>query len=181
MTDKIASNIKTDITGSEGYQKLLASVERDEAKSSGAHDYRGKLAWVVERAKHYAEITSLHPTEIIDAWEGKRDYWYMNFYQDARQPLLTGSNVRVFDKTFDLLKAVGDHGFRCPACRGVSKSPYTCDSGVIRDGEACDWKSYGLFGTLGKGLNVFVKSAVAGENIFMPIALEADFPEKEAS
>lgn len=39
----------------------------------------------VERACHYAEKTGLSASDILDAWERGRDYWYMNFYQDGNQ------------------------------------------------------------------------------------------------
>jgi hypothetical protein len=156
-----------------GYAKLLAAVERDEETSPGVHDYRGKLAWVTSRAEHYARIAGLRPTDVLDAWERDRDYWYMNYYQDCNQPEIEGDAVRVFDTPEDARLAVGASGFRCPACGGVSKSPYECDTGLdMHPGETCDWKSYGLFRTLGKGVHVFVKSEMKIQEIFMPIEWE---------
>jgi hypothetical protein len=87
------------IEGCEGYKKLLAAVEYDEAHNSKAHDYRAKLAWVVDRAKHYAERTGLDASDILDKWEEGRPYWYMNYYQDCEQPLLD-EKVRVFNILF---------------------------------------------------------------------------------
>lgn len=161
------------IEHSDAYKALVAAVERDEVKSAGFHDYRAKLQWIEDRAQHYAEKTGLAAADILTAWEGSRDYWYMNYYQDANQPKIEGANVRVFDTMDDLRTAIGDKGFRCPACEGASSSAYTCDTGIIRDKKPCDWKSWGLFGTLGKGINVFVKSEMKGENVFMPLAFEA--------
>jgi hypothetical protein len=162
------------ITETPAYRKLLEAVERDEAKSPGFHDYRGKLQWIADRAQHYAEKTGLDASDILAAWEGQRDYWYMNFYQESAQPKLDGDRVRVFETMADLQAAIDNKGFRCPACAGVSTSPYTCDTGIARDGKPCDWKSWGLFGTLGKGASVFVKSEIRGENVFMPVAWETD-------
>jgi hypothetical protein len=170
-----------DITESAGYRKLLDAVERDEQKSPGFHNYRAKLEWAVSRAKHYAEHTGLIAADILNAWEERRNYWYMNYYQDGNMPEIKGGNVRIFETQEELRAAVGKHGFRCPACNGVSKSPYECDTGIVKDGKPCDWKSYGLFGTLGKGASVFVKSAMAGENVFMPVAFETHAPTPEAS
>lgn len=50
------------------------------------------------------------------------------------------------------------------ACNGISVSPYECSP--------CDWKVYGLFRDLGKGVYVFVKEHVRGELLFMPLAWE---------
>lgn len=167
-----------------GYKKLVAAVEHDEAtdhyfKTRGRyfHDYRAKLLWTVERAKHYAEKLSLDPAALLDQWESKRRYWYMNYYQDANQPRIDAANVRVFETTIELKCSFEEQGFRCPACEGVSKSPYKCNSGIHREnlkGEIapCDWKVYGLFADLGKGVYVFVKQELRGELIFMPIAWE---------
>jgi hypothetical protein len=167
-----------------GFKKLLAAVEHDEAtdhdfKTRGRyfHDYRGKLLWTVERAKHYAEKLSLDPAALLDQWESKRSYWYMNYYQDANQPRIDAANVRVFETVEDCTLALGRQGFRCPACGGVSKSPHACNSGLMRQTlkgkqEVCDWKVYGLFADLGKGVYVFVKQELRGELIFMPIAWE---------
>src|SRR5437868_1011380 len=155
------------IEESAGYKSLLASVERDEAKGWKSHDYRGKLAWAVSQAKHYAEKTGLPASEILDAWEKGRDYWYMNYYQEANQPKIEGERVRVFDTVADMLAAIGDPKFRCPKCSGVSNSPYACSVAP------CDWKVYGLFRDLGKGIYVFVKEKVRGELLFMPMAWES--------
>lgn len=169
----------------DGYKKLLMAVERDEKESPGFHDYRGKLAWVIERANHYAEKTGLDASAIIDKWEGLRTYWYMNYYQDSQQPLLTNERIRIFETQADLLSSIeADKHFRCPFCNGVSSSPYKCNSGIIVDtikgkngkNKVCDWKSYGLFGDLGKGIFVFIKDKMIGQTIFMPLLWESDFP-----
>lgn len=163
-----------EITQSEGFKKLIAAVEADENKNPGSQNYRSKLNWVVERAKHYSDKTGLEVSNIFDAWENQRDYWYMNYYQDNKFPLIEGDNVKVFETIEELREAVSDKGFRCPACNGVSKDPYDCDTGIVRkNAGVCDWKSYGLFGTMGKGAYVFVKSEVKGQNIFKPVAWES--------
>lgn len=155
------------ITECEGYKKLLAAVERDEQSQTRCHNYREKLAWIIARAEHYAEKTGLSASEILDAWEKRRDYWYMNYYQDSCQPEIKGDKVRVFDTVDDLKASIVVPEFRCPKCGGVSSDPYKCNAS-----DTCDWKSYGLFGTLGKGVYVFVKSELYGQNIFMPVAWE---------
>jgi hypothetical protein len=43
----------------------------------------------------------------------------------------------------------------------------------VGKGKTCDWKAYGLFGTLGKGISVFVKKEIRIETIFMPVSWEA--------
>lgn len=161
------------IEQSEGYLKLLRAVEKDEASSPGFHDYRGKLQWVLDRVKHYAETTGVDPAALLNTWETNRSYWYMNYYQDANQPLLNAENVKVFDDMEQLKASIDGQGFRCPMCQGKSNSPYSCDSGLkVKSEKICDWKAGGLFGTMGDGAFVFVKDQLAGEEIFRPIAWE---------
>jgi hypothetical protein len=164
--------VSDEIANCEGYKKLKAAVDEDEKKSPGFHDYTAKLIWALERAKHYAEKTGLSQVAVLDSWEKSRSYWYMNFYQDAELPLIEGDGVRVFGVPNDLRESIGKAGFRCPACDGVSKDPYTCDSGIKKNGKVCDWKVYGLFRDLGKGVYIFVKSEMRGERIFKPVAWE---------
>lgn len=148
-----------------GLEKLRTAVDKD-LEQGGLHDYESKYQWVIDRAKHYEEKTGIPYEKIIDSWEEDRSYWYMNYYQDANQPELTGKKVFVFDSYADYREAVGDKGFLCPKCDHASKNPYECDS------ESCDWKSYGFLGTMGKGAFVFVKDKMKGSSIFMPVAFD---------
>jgi len=165
---------RDDLKSCAGYCQLVTEIERDEETSKSAHDYRGKLAWIVERAEHYSERLGVSVERVIDGWEAARDYWYMNYYQEANQPRLDGARVRVFETSEDLCDAIGAREFRCPACGGVSPNPYECESGVEVDGKPCDWKVYGLFRDLGRGVHVYSIEDMQGETIFMPIAWEDD-------
>lgn len=163
----------------EGYRKLVAAVEEDGKKSPGRKDeWLEKLDWIVQRAKHYAEKTNLPAEDILDSWEKGRDYWYMNYYQECNQPEIKEGKVRVFETIDDMLDSIGRDGFRCPHCSGKSTTPYSCNSGVVVDGKPCDWKVWGLFKDLGKGVFVFIRTEVRGERIFMPIAWEKEYGGK---
>ena len=62
--------------------------------------------------------------------------------------------------------------FLCPMCGGISTDPNTCNSGdEMAPGKVCDWKSWGLFGTMGKGVYVCVKKPFAVFEIFKPVEL----------
>jgi hypothetical protein len=161
------SDVKMNITECAGYNKLIAAIENDEKNSSGMHDYREKLQWIVNRVQHYADKTGLNPSDILDAWEANRDYWYMNYYQDCNQPEIKGDSVRVFDDIPQAQASIGQHEFRCPSCSGISSDPNKCNAS-----DNCNWASYGLFGTMGKGAFVFIKSELRGQEIFMPKAWE---------
>lgn len=167
------------IEESKGYKKLHDTIVVDRCGGWSLEERMKKLAWAVERAKHYEKKTGVPAGEILTMWESRRDYWYMNFYQDANQPLLEGDSVRVFETNDELIASVGDSGFRCPYCHGVSKSPCKCTSGIMLsliNGsdrlEVCNWNVGGLFRDLGQGAFVFVKAAMRGERIFKPITWE---------
>jgi hypothetical protein len=172
-----------EITECKGYQTLLAAVNESEQKYPRGDEYQEKFAWVLERANHYAEKTGISAADILDVWERDRNYWnywFLNYYQDCNQPRLDGDRVRIFDTQEELLQSVGKTGFRCPMCKGISKSPYECNSGQeMRKGKVCDWKVYGLFRDLGKGIFIFCKDKMAGNQIFMPIAWESEYPDKK--
>lgn len=162
-----------------GYQKLKESVERDiEKRNMAATECWDKFNWIIDRAKHYEEKLGVKWEDVLDSWEKDRNYWYMNYYQDCNQPKIEAGKVRVFETTNDLIKSVGDKKFRCPACGGVSTNPYECDSGLeIGKNKICDWKVYGFFKDLGKGIFVYCKDELKGETIFMPVEWEKDYKE----
>lgn len=170
-------NAPDKIEDCEGYRKLKDAVEADQKREPG-RDFASKMAWAVDRAKHYAEKTGLSAADILNSWEKSRDYWYMNYYQDANLPLIEGESVRVFDTVEELSKSISGAGFRCPACDGVSRDPYACDTGIKKKGKVCDWKVYGLFGDLGKGVYVFVKAEMRGQRAFKPLAWETEAEQK---
>lgn len=163
---------------SKGYDGLREAVDKDCKKYGGAvhsggcvscnkkcfHKYCDKFKWAVDRAKSYGEALGLNWEDILDSWEDDRNYWYMNYYQECNQPEIKSEKTKVFETKEDLNEALGETKFRCPACGKGSSSPYEC--------KTCGWKVYGLFGDLGKGVFIYVKEALRGENIFMPVSWE---------
>ena len=148
-----------------GIEKLRAAVDRD-LKNNNMHDYEAKFDWVVERAKLYAEVFDCEYTEVIEVWEEHRNYWYMNFYQNANQPIPTQKNVFVYDNPDEALKVFGESGYRCPSCKSISTHLQDCTQ------DDCDWKAYGFLKTLGTGAHIALKDSMGIIEIFMPIALE---------
>lgn len=136
-------------------------------------EYCEKFKWVIDRAKSYEAKLNIPWTDILTSWETNRDYWFLNYYQDCNQPKITSDKVRVFESVDQMLEAIGEKQFRCPACNGISTNPYRCNSGIkTQNGKECDWAVYGLLGDLGKGVFVYCKDKINGENIFMPISWE---------
>lgn len=147
------------------------------AVSKCSHKYCDKYKWVIERAKHYAEKTGKTYEEIIDIWEANRNYWYMNYYQDSKQPLLEGDNVIFYDDWVKELKVrFGEDpkkwAFVCPACghiqtaqdfidnniQDVERKVYFSCIGRYVKGIGCDWT---LGGLLSIHKHVIIKDGIA--------------------
>jgi hypothetical protein len=165
MSDLMVNGVVIEPIDCDSYRALAATVEK-EARRDSFHDYFGKLAWVVERARHYAAVTGLSAEQVLDCWEKNRRYWYMNYYGEWNQPRLDRKSVRTFESRDSFSAAIGSTGFRCPNCRGVSKDPYACTC------DNCDWKAYGLFGTMGEGVTIVITTPFIVSHIFTPIAFE---------
>lgn len=140
------------------------------------HNYCDKFKWVIDRAKNYGKATNIPWEHILDKWEEDRNYWYMNYYQESKQPEMKENHkIRIFETKKDFWESVGDKGFRCPACKGISSDPWNCDSGEKIKGKnsrICNWTAGGLFGTLGEGTTIFIKEICVPVTIFTPIAWE---------
>lgn len=147
------------------------------------HSWSGKIGeeraeqlekFIRAMLKEYALILGFSEVEILTKLEERRDYVALNFYQPANFPSLKG--VRVFDTTAQLSSEFPSGKFVCPNCKGISTDCTTCNSGIIMgNGLPCDWKAWGLFGTIGLGYwfvvkDEFLKRPVVHE-IFMPLEL----------
>lgn len=128
------------------------------------HGYCDKYKWVLERAKHYAEKTGKTVEEIITIWETDRTYWYMNYYQDCNQPLLTAESIINYDDWIAELKnRFGDDAkkwaFKCPNCGNIQtiqdfidneiekpedKVYFSCIGRYVKN-KGCNWTLGGLF------------------------------------
>ena len=82
-----------------GYRSLKKAytdgVEKSEKeKCRFGRPMRSKLEflrhfnWVISRAKHYAYVHQKPIEVILNDWESKRSYWWLNYYQDCNQPKL---------------------------------------------------------------------------------------------
>lgn len=76
-----------------GYRSLKAAYIRDvQTATRSARPMRDKaeflhkFIWVISRAKHYAQHFQVPIENVLDNWELNRDYWWLNYYQEARQP-----------------------------------------------------------------------------------------------
>ncbi|MEZ5537606.1 MAG: hypothetical protein R3F02_18555 [Thiolinea sp.] len=95
-----------EIAASQGYKSLKAAMIKDVMEASNHKKERGwsmrekevyhqHFAWVINRAKHYAHHQKRTVSEVLTEWEKERSYWWLNYYQDFRQPLLKPSKRRI--------------------------------------------------------------------------------------
>lgn len=123
---------------------------------------------VIQRIlEEYNKLTYFPKEKILEALEKKRGVNCVNFYQDSNFPTL--QNVHVFQNKEEFFSKFPSRKFICPACGKESTNPYECSQ------PDCDWKVYGLFSDLGKGIYIlFIDKFFTNpkpENIFMPIEL----------
>ncbi len=152
------------------YEELLQQIKEN------LNDYdrfEGKLIWIDEMITYYSDFLGKTKQEVLQAFEDDRSYWSANYYQESNQPKLDKS-INVYENQDDLIADIQPkEGFICPACGKVSKDYQECDSGdKDKDGKVCNWKAYGLFGTLGKGYRILLKDTFLEDpcihDIFMP-------------
>lgn len=152
---------------------------KEQARQSGSGKIGEERAEQLEKflqamLKEYASVLGFSEDEILTKLEKRRDYSAINFYQPANFPPLKG--VHVFDTAEQLSSEFPSGKFVCPNCKGISTDCTTCNSGIIMENKLpCDWKAWGLFGTMGLGYwfvvkDEFLKRPVVHE-IFMPLEL----------
>ena len=76
-----------------GYKSLKAAYIKDvmgnqryERPMRNKAEFLRHFKWVIGRALHYAHIFGLPLDFILDSWEDNRTYWWLNYYQESRQP-----------------------------------------------------------------------------------------------
>ena len=77
------------VSKSAGYRSLKAAYISDvtayRSRGRSKATYLKHFNWVISRAKHYSAKTGRSLIEILDEWEAKRTYCWLNYYQDCNQ------------------------------------------------------------------------------------------------
>ena len=90
------------VSQSDGYKSLKAAYERDVQDAHktaqrghrpmrNKQEFRKLFDWVIARATHYAYHKQTTVDVILNQWEARRDYWWLNYYQESNQPWLIKS------------------------------------------------------------------------------------------
>lgn len=73
--------------------------------------------WVINRAKHYAYHTGKGVVDILTDWESKRDYCWLNYYQECRFPRLDEPVAKRGPLTLKKIRKIAKAGYRDPIDR----------------------------------------------------------------
>jgi len=161
-------------------KELLSAIKKN---SFGRSNFRSTkevnnvIRFAIGISLNYANKLGYTQQEVLNALESKRSYWALNYYQSSRFPKIT-NNTHIYPSYTDFACKFPSHRFRCPCCNGLSTDPSTCDTKLPAKTKSgiCDWKAYGLFGTLGKGYRFVVKDTFLENpviyDIFKPLELE---------
>ena len=165
-----------DLTG-KTYEEII-SIIAEKCKSFGAGTAEHTTKFVEAMVENYSKVLGMDKLEVLRTIETNRDYSAPNYYQEANFPKLDSSQVMIFKNKEEFFERFPSHQFVCPACEGISTDPYECNSGEFMDKKEkkiCNWKAYGLFGTLGKGIQILFRDnffeCPKPSSIFKPIEL----------
>lgn len=156
-------------------EEIKELARRDWGGKAGEQDYNEMGKFLNETLDNYEKNLGIPKLDILIAIEDKRDYNVRNYYQRANFPLI--ENIDVYETIEDFKKKFPSGQFICPCCENVSTDPQTCNSGKeMSKGKKCDWKSWGLLGTAGKGYSFIIKQDFLKRpivwNIFKPKELD---------
>lgn len=156
--------------------ELLKQQARDSWTGQTGEERAIRLeAFLRKTLESYSAVLGIPQADLLTAFEKRRDYSAINYYQQANFPDLAG--VTILENLAEFKRLYPSGKYRCPACGGESTNPYECNTGLRvgtgKKASPCDWKAYGLFGTAGKGMRICFREGFLEhgkiEEIFMPI------------
>lgn len=139
------------------------------------NNVKSKLVFISNRIPQYAKLMNKTNIEFLTLFSDKRRINYANLFQNAYLPDL--SNVTVFNTVDDYNEMFPSHKFICCKCNKITTNPIQCNARLNQgfDNIECNWNVNGLFGDLGKGMQVLFKDEInefpRPQTIFKPIEL----------
>jgi hypothetical protein len=155
---------------SEIMNKIIVEVYNGWPGQTGLERVKNVVTFICDRVPQYAKVMGKSELETLELFAKSRNCNYTNYFQNANFPDLL--EVFVFDTIEDLKARFPSKQYQCPCCGGISTDYQECNSGKIVDKkgkEICNWKVYGLFGDMGKGIKVIVKNMFT--DIPKPVAM----------
>lgn len=128
-----------------------------------------------EMLANYSAVLGIPQPDLLAAFEKRRSYSAINYYQRANFPSL--DKVTLLKDLAEFKQRYPSGRYICPLCGGESTNAYECNTGrSVGQGNAkqiCNWKSYGLFRTAGKGMRIVLLDGFLEnpkvQDIFMPL------------
>lgn len=94
-----------------GYISLKKCYTNDLIKKQRSKKELLKLFnWVICRAKHYSYVKNTPIEEILNGWESDRNYWWLNYYQECKQPKFNSYSLKPLNIN-GMRKQFKQHGF----------------------------------------------------------------------
>lgn len=138
--------------------KIIVEVYNGWPGEIGLERVKNVVTFLCERVPQYAKVMGKTELDTLELFVKSRNCNFTNYFQNANIPDLT--DVYVFDTIEDLNSKFPSKKYQCPCCGGITTDYQACNSGKTIDNkgkEACNWKIYGLFGDMGKGIKVIIK------------------------
>lgn len=128
---------------------------------------------------NYSGVLGIPQADLLAAFEKRRSYSAINYYQLANFPSL--GDVTLLKDLAEFKQRYPSGRYICPLCGGESTDAYECNTGRnVGHGDEeqiCNWKAHGLFGTAGKGMRIVLLDGFLGNpkvhEIFMPLEAAA--------
>ena len=149
--------------------EIMLEVYNGWVGKTGEERVLSVLKIISERVPQYAKVAGKTELEFLTLYAKSRRCNYTNWFQSSYLPDL--SDVIVFDTVEDFKNKFPSGKYTCPRCGGETTDYQQCNSGKVIDkkGKVCDWKVYGLFGDMGKGIRVIIKNRI--EDFPKPISM----------
>lgn len=155
------------------YNAVLCEVYNGWPGQTGLQRVQNVVDLLEDRIPQYARIAGKSHAAMLKLFCEKRNVNYTNYFQDENFPDI--SAVLVFKNLEEFRERFPSGIYLCPYCKGSSKSPYRCDSGIKVSGKICNWKVYGLLGGLGNEVKLLFLDRMdeipRPESIFRPIEM----------
>lgn len=150
--------LPADLMQSEIMNEIIIEIYNGWPGKIGLQRVIETVTFLCERVPQYSKVMGKTELETLELFAKSRNCSYINYFQNANFPDL--SEVYVFDTIEDVKARFPSKQYQCPCCGGISTDYQECNSGkkIDKKGKVCDWKVYGLFGDMGKGIKIIVKS-----------------------
>lgn len=195
LLDLTQEQLNSPLMQSDVMSIILCEVYNGWPGATGIQRAKDVVGFLFNRVPQYAKIMNKSEVDTLDILAKSRNCNFVNYFQNANIPDL--DDVMVF-KSLDEFKQRFPSGKSvCPCCNAITTNYQECNSGVkliahskpkkskTNEGKVCDWKIYGLFGDLGKGIKILILDKIEEfprpTRIFKPIELFPDLPTQSTN